>query len=173
MNSPPPVTCTKMNTLTLNRYSFCLLTMLISLSAFGQNEITGKFIRPDYPAGQLVLNADGSFKFRFRFDLQWDLACGQFEVKCDTLYFTYTSDMFDVTCNSERINVTDSSDYFLRHGVDKRWRPITARIVRNRIVTIKTGDIGDAETVSLSVHYYRRERKRERVRPPGTYIRQF
>ncbi len=147
--------------------------MLISLPAFGQSEITGKFIRSDYPAGQLILNVDKSFKFRFRFESQWDLACGQFEVKGDTLYFTYTSDMFDVTCNSERINMTDTSDYFLRLGVDKRWRPITARIVRNRIITIKTGDMADAETVSLTDLYYRRERKRERVRPPGTYIRQF
>lgn len=131
------------------------MTVLISLTAFGQNKITGKYIRTDYPEGYLILNDDKSFEFRFRFDMQWDLACGQFEVKGDTLSFFYTSDRFDVTCNSEGINMTDTSDYVLTQGGDKRWRPITARGVKNKILTIKTGDIHEAETVSPSGHYYR------------------
>ncbi|MEP4534102.1 MAG: hypothetical protein ABJ004_13515 [Cyclobacteriaceae bacterium] len=72
------------------------LTLLISLTGFGQNEITGKYIRTEYPGGHLILNEDNTFKYRFRFDSQWDLACGQFEVIGDTLTFSYTSDMFDV-----------------------------------------------------------------------------
>jgi hypothetical protein len=155
------------------RHGLCGLTVLISLTAFGQNEITGKFIRTDYPASYLILNADKTFKFRFGFDSQWDLACGQFEVKGDTLIFSYISDMFDITCNTEGTNMTDTSDYFLRQGVDKRWRPITARVVKNNILTIKTGDIHEAESVSLNRHYYRREKKRERTRIPGTYIQSY
>ena len=155
------------------RRPLLVLTLLINLTAFGQNEIVGEFIRTDYPAGYLILNADKSFKFRFGFDSQWDLACGQFEVKGDTLTFSYTSDMFNVTCNSDGINMTDTSDYFLRQGVDKRWRPITARVVKSKIVTIKTGDVNDGETISLSKHYYRRKKKGDRTRIPGTYIQRY
>ena len=140
--------------------AFSVLTFLISLTASGQKEITGKYIRTDYPGGYLILDNDKSFKFRFRFDQQWDLACGQFEAKGDTLFFTYTSDMFDVICNNEMINMTDTSDYFLRMGVDKRWRPITAKIEKNRILTIKTGDIHEPETIDLNRYYYKREKKR-------------
>jgi len=82
-------------------------------------------------------------------------------------------DMFDIKCNTEGINMTDTSDYFLTQGVDKRWRPIIARIVKNKIVTIKTGDINDGETVSPSKHYYRRKKKGERTRIPGTYIQRY
>jgi len=121
----------------------------------------------------LILNANKSFKFRFGFDSQWDLACGQFEIKGDTLTFLYTSDMFDIGCNNEGINMTDTSDYFLKQGVDKRWRPITARVVRSKILTIKTGDIADPETVDFNNYYYRKEKKRERMRIPGTYIRRY
>jgi hypothetical protein len=155
------------------RHTICGLAVLITLTAFGQNGVTGKFIRTDYPASYLILNADKSFKFRFGFDSQWDLACGQFAVKGDTLIFSYNSDMFDITCNSEGINMTDTSDYFLRQGVDKRWRPITARVVKNKILTIKTGDIHEAESVSLNGYFYRREKKRERTRIPGTYIQRY
>jgi hypothetical protein len=154
-------------------YPLCVLGVLISLTAFGQNKSIGKFVRTDYPASYLILNADKSFKFRFGFDQQWDLACGQFEVKGGTLIFSYTSDMFDRTCNSEGINMTDTSDYFLTQGVDKRWRPITARIVKNKILTLKTGDIHEAESVSLTGHYYRREKKRKRTNMPGTYIQRY
>ena len=112
------------------RRHLLIYTFLINLTAFGQNEIVGEFIRTDYPAGYLILNADKSFKFRFGFDSQWDLACGQFEVKSDTLTFSYNSDMFNKTCNNEGINMTDTYDYFLKQGVDKRWRPIIARIIK-------------------------------------------
>lgn len=155
------------------RRSLLVLTLLINLTAFGQNEIIGEYIRTDYPTGYLILNADKSFKFRFGFDSQWDLACGQFDIKGDTLTFSYNSDMFDVTCNSEGINMTDTSDYFLKQGVDKRWRPIIARVVKHKIVTIKTGDVNDGETVSLNKHYYRRKKKGERARIPGTYIQHY
>jgi hypothetical protein len=154
-------------------FALCGLTVLLNLTALGQSKITGKFIRNDYPAGYLILNEDKSFKFRFGFDSQWDLACGQYEVKGDTLIFSYTSDMFDRACNSEGINMTDTSDYFLKQGVDKRWRPITARVVGKKILTIKTGDIHDSETVNSYEHYYRRERKRERTVIPGTSIRRY
>jgi len=152
-----------MNILSLNTFAWAigLAAMLVSLTAPGQNEITGKYIRTEYPGGYLILNTDKSFQFRFGFDSQWDLACGQFEVKGDTLYFSYTSDMFDVICNNERINMTDTSDYFLRNGVDKRWRPIIARIEKNRIETIKTGDIHESETIDLNKYYYKREKKRQ------------
>lgn len=155
------------------RKSLCVLTILINLTAFGQNELTGEFVRTDYPAGYLILRTDKTFKFRFGFDSQWDLACGQFELKGDTLTFSYTSDMFDTNCNTEGINMTDTSNYFLTQGVDKRWRPIIARIVKNKIITIKTGDVNDGESISLNKHYYRRKKKGDRVVIPGTYIQRF
>jgi hypothetical protein len=155
------------------KQSLCVFIFLINIPAFGQKEISGEFIRTKYPAGYLILNPDKSFKFRFGFDSQWDLACGQFELKRDTLFFSYTSDMFDIDCNSEGINMTDTSDYFLRQGVDKRWRPITARVVKNKIVTIKTGDVNDKETISLNSSYYRRKKKGETTRIPETYIQRY
>ncbi|MBI3218012.1 MAG: hypothetical protein HYZ44_00720 [Bacteroidetes bacterium] len=155
------------------RRPLLVFTFLINLTAFGQNEIVGEFIRTDYPAGYIILNADKSFKFRFGFDSQWDLACGQFEVKGDTITFSYTADMFSVACNSEGINMTDTSDYFLKQGVDRRWRPITARVVKNKILTIKTGDQNEAETLSFNAFYYKRKKKGANIRIPGTYIQRY
>ena len=155
------------------RRSLLVLILLINLNAFGQNDVIGEFIRTDYPAGYLMLKADKSFKFGFGFDSQWDLACGQFELRGDTIYFSYTSDMFDINCNSEGINMTDSSEYFLTQGVDKRWRPIIARVVKNKIITVKTGDVNDGETLSLSKYYYRRKKKGGKTAIPGAYIQRF
>jgi hypothetical protein len=155
------------------RRSLVVLTLLTNLTAFGQNEMMGEFIRTDYPAGYLILKADKTFKFRFGFDSQWDLACGQFEKKGDTLIFSYSSDMFDISCNTEGINMTDTSDYFLTQGVDKRWRPIIARVVKNKIVIIKIGDANEGETITLSRYYYRRKKKGERTSIPGTYIQRY
>jgi hypothetical protein len=85
--------------------------------ALGQSELNGKYTREDHPGGYLTFDSNKNFKFRFKSHAYWDLACGQFEVKNDTIFFTYTSDMFDETCNDEGINMTDTSDYFLRQGV--------------------------------------------------------
>lgn len=135
--------------------------LLIALNSFGQKDAYGKYARTEYPAGHLVLNSDKTFKFRFRFDSQWDLACGEFELKKDTIFFSYTSDMLDVNCNNERINMTDTSDYFLRTGIDKRWRPISAKITKGKIQTIQTGDVKDPETVSFNKNLYRKEKNRK------------
>ena len=40
--------------------AFSVLTFLISLTASGQKEITGKYIRTDYPGGYLILDNDFS-----------------------------------------------------------------------------------------------------------------
>lgn len=135
-----------------------LITLISNLTVLGQREITGGYIHADYPGGYLILNSDKSFKFRFHFDLQWDLACGQYVVKNDTIFFTYTSDMFDIACNSEKIIMTDTAGYFQKTGVDKRFRPITARLLKNKIQVIKIGDVQDPETISRDGYSFKRKR---------------
>ena len=90
--------------------------------------------------------------------MQWDLACGQYEMKGDSILFHYQSDMFDRQCNNEGINYTDSVGIILQFAIDKRFRPITARLSKNKLTTIKVGDIGEQETIRNSVYYYRRKK---------------
>jgi hypothetical protein len=137
-----------------------LLFLFVAIAAFGQEEITGKYLWTDYPSGYIMLNADKSFKFKFRSHAYWDLACGQFEVKIDTIFFNYMSDMFDVSCNNERLNMTDTSDYFLKKGVDKRHRPIIALLLKNKLEIIKTGDVNELETIGDGGYYYRRAKRK-------------
>lgn len=146
----------------LNTYITAILFLTTSLKTFGQSEISATYTRTDYPASSIVLNQDKSFKFKFHFDLQWDLVCGQYELKGDTILFHYNSDMFDVQCNSERINYTDTSGVILQDAIDKRFRPILARLSKNKLITIKTGDIKEPETIDTLIFYYKREKKREK-----------
>ena len=125
---------------------------LIAFQTFGQSIEPGKYIRTDYPSGYLIMNSDHSFKFRFHFDLQWDLACGFYEIKGDKIYFSYNSDMFDEECNIDGINKTDTTGIVTQDAIDKRYRPIIAKYSKRKIITIKTGDISDIETVdSLAI----------------------
>jgi hypothetical protein len=151
-----------MKRLSFGKFSLTILlaTILNIVTSFGQNEISGKYIRGDYPVGYVILNPDKSFKFKFNFDLQWDLACGQYKVKGDTIFFTYNKDMFDSDCNNERVNVTDTSGVISQDAIDKRFRPITALLLKNKIQTIKTGDIQEPETVEILTFIYRRKKKR-------------
>ena len=149
-----------MKNLTFDKYVWTFLFLLTVSSVLGQGELPGKYVNSDNSGGYLILNEDKSFKFRYRSHAYWDLACGQFDIKGDTVLFTYTSDMFDIACNNERINMTDTSDFFLKTGVDKRYRPIIARLVKNKLLTVKTGDIQESESVDLRTYYYTRERKR-------------
>ena len=137
-----------------------LCLVLTSFSVFGQSELSGKYTREDHPAGYIILDSDRNFKFRYKSHAYWDLACGKFEVKNDTIFFTYTSDMFDDACNNERINKTDTSDFFLRQGVDKQWRPIVAKIQKNKIQIIKAGSLNEVEVVGSNNYYYKRVKKR-------------
>ena len=145
----------------MNKLPLTILFVLLTiLTTFGQDQLFATYILTENPGSYLILNADRTFKFRYRAHAYWDLACGQFEVKNDTIYFTYTSDMFDLGCNSEKINMTDTSDYFLKTGVDKTYRPVTATIKKKEIWTIKTGDTTDLATVDRRTFHYKRERKR-------------
>ena len=148
-------------TINMNKLPLTILFVLLALvTTFGQDELFGEYTLTENLGSYLILNADRTFKFRYRSHAYWDLACGQFEVKNDTIFFTYTSDMFDLSCNSEKINMTDTSDYFLKTGVDKTYRPVTATIRKKEIRTIKTGDITDLATVDRRTYYYKRVRKR-------------
>ena len=138
---------------------FCLTTLL-TFNVWGQKTIDGKYIRTDNSMCYLILNSDKTFKYKYHWDLNWDLACGQFEVKGDSIYFHYQSDMFDLQCNNEGVNVTDTSGVILRDAIDKRDRPISARLSKNKITTFKTGDIGELGTIGNSVYYYRRKKNR-------------
>ena len=137
-----------------------LATTLLTLNAWGQKGIEGKYSRTDNALCYLILNPDNTFKYRFHWDLQWDLACGQYETKGDSILFHYQSDMFDRQCNSEGINYTDTSGVILQDAIDKRSRPISARLSKNKLTTLRTGDIAEPETVGKSVYYYRRKRSR-------------
>lgn len=66
--------------------------------------------------------------------------------------------MFDKQCNSDGINYTDTSGVILRDAIDKRFRPISGRLSKNKITTYKIGDIDDPETVGQGVYYYRRRK---------------
>jgi hypothetical protein len=135
-----------------------ILTTLFTLNVWGQKSIEGKYSRSDNSMCYLILNVDKTFKYRFHWDLNCDLACGQFETKGDSIYFHYQSDMFDRQCNSEGINYTDTSGVILRDAIDKRDRPISARLLKNKLVTIKIGDIGEPGTIGNQVYYYRRKK---------------
>jgi hypothetical protein len=132
----------------------------LTLNVWGQKSIDGKYIRTDNSMCYLILNADNTFKYKYHWDLNWDLACGQFELKGDSIYFHYLSDMFDQQCNSDGINYTDTSGIVLKDAIDKRDRPISARLSNNRLITIKIGDIEEPETVGTGVYYYKRKRNR-------------
>ena len=148
---------------TFDKFALTLLFVtLASFSALGQRELAGKYIRTDYPGGYLVLNSDKSFKFRYKSHAYWDLACGQYEVKRDTIFFSYYKDMFDLNCNSERLNFSDTSGVVSQDAIDKSLRPITARYLKNKILTIKTGNIEEPENVNPSTYYYRREKKKDK-----------
>ncbi len=146
-----------------NRYFFLLLTCinLASFCCLGQTEISGKYIlKNGSERNYILLNADNRFKFAYLRDIQWDFACGQYERKGDSILFHYTSDMFDLQCNNERMNYSDTSGVFTE-TIDKRFRPITALLLKRRIMTIKTGNIQEPETVELWRSYYvkRKEKK--------------
>jgi hypothetical protein len=135
--------------------------MFGSYYAFSQSEISGEYTRTEYPRGYLILNTDYSFKYKFHFDLQWDIACGQYEIKGDTIIFHYSSDMFDSQCNDQRVNVTDTSGVILQSAIDTRFRPLLARFTKNKIILLQRGDIENPETIVKTVSYfYRRDKKR-------------
>lgn len=137
-----------------------LLTVVafFSLTAWAQKGIEGKYVCPNYPTCYLIINSDGTFKYGFGLDLQWDVACGRYERRGDSLFFKYLSDMFDLQCNSERRNYTDTSGIILDGTIDKRFRPISARLSKNKITTNKVGDLTDPETITKQSYYYRRKK---------------
>jgi hypothetical protein len=136
------------------------LTMFFTITAWGQKNIEGKYVRTDQSTCYLTINSDGTFKYRFGWDMQWDVACGKYEIKGDSIIFQYLSDMFDRQCNTEGINYTDTSGVILRDAIDKRFRPISARLSKNKITTYKVGDIADPETIDKGVYYYKRKKSR-------------
>lgn len=93
--------------------------------------------------------------------MQWDLACGQFETKGDSILFHYTSDRFDLQCNNEKINYSDTSGVYTE-TIDKRFRPISARISKRSIMTVKTGDIKEPSTILSWTDYYIKEKNRKK-----------
>jgi hypothetical protein len=136
------------------------LTTVLTVTTWGQKGIEGKYVRTDQSTCYVLINSDGTFKYKFGWDLQWDLACGRYELKGDSIFFQYSSDMFDQQCNSDGINYTDTSGVILRYAIDKRFRPISARLKKNKITTYKVGDVTEPETVDKLVYYYRRKKGR-------------
>lgn len=135
------------------------LASFITLTTWGQNGIEGKYVRTDQSSCYLIINSDGTFKYKYRWDLQWDVACGQYEVIGDSIFFSYQSDMFDRQCNTDGTNDTDTAGIILQDCIDKRFRPISARVTKNKITTYKIGDLADLKSVDKWVYYYRREKR--------------
>jgi hypothetical protein len=153
-----------MERLTIDKYRLTILFVLfITVNLFGQADIFGRYTWTDYPGSYITLNPDMSFKFKFRSHAYWDLACGQFKIKNDTITFNYFADMFDRNCISEGINFTDSSGVILQDAIDKSRRPISVRHLKNKLITIQVGHIGEPETVDFATYYYKRERNKKRV----------
>jgi len=144
----------------MKRILFLALATSFTLTSWGQQDVAGKYVRTDQSTCYLTINSDGTFKYKFLWDLQWDVACGKYELKGDSIFFEYLSDMFDSECNTDGINVTDTSGVILRDAIDKRFRPINARLTKNKITTFKIGDVNDPETIGKSVYYYRRKKNR-------------
>jgi hypothetical protein len=141
---------------------FLIVCINLTSIAFGQSKIIGKYIlKNGSESNYIVLNADNSFKYRYLSDLQWDLACGQYEMKGDSILFHYSADMFDLQCNNEKINYTDTSGVFT-DTIDKRFRPISARFSKRTIITIKTEDINEPETLLTWTNYYIKERDKSK-----------
>ena len=69
--------------------------------------------------------------------------------------------MFDLDCNSEKLNFSDTSGVVSQDAIDKSLRPITALYVKNKILTIKIGDIREPGTVNSATYYYKREKKKK------------
>ena len=134
------------------------LTTLTTLTTLGQKPIEGKYIRTDQSTCYLIINSDGTFKYRFGRDLQWDVACGQYNVTGDSIFFRYQSDMFNEQCNTEGINHTDSVGIILQFAIDKRFRPISAKLSKNKIRTNRVGDVTDPESIRKWVYYYKRDK---------------
>lgn len=149
--------------------AFISLVLLVNLTVSPQNLIFGEYRRNEYPSGYVILGLDYTFKFRFHFDLQWDLACGTYSTKGDTVYFNYQSDMYDPICNNQGINVTDTSGVILQDAIDTRYRPITAYVSRDKLKTIVvSGPSIDQDTLVNEVNVYHRLKAKEiTVRRPS------
>lgn len=75
--------------------------MLIAISGFSQNKISGKY---EYYTYTLILYDDSTFHIDFRFDLFIDIGHGNYIVKNDTLILNYTK-LFDSVYYYDTINV--------------------------------------------------------------------
>lgn len=63
----------------------CVILLLLTLETTGQIDIGGKYSRGDYPSTYVILNNDSTFKYKFNFDINWDLACGTYTLKKDLI----------------------------------------------------------------------------------------
>lgn len=123
-----------------------------------ESALNGKFERIDHKS-HLTFDANGSFKFRFHRDLNWDLACGTYEIMNDSIYFFYRSDMFERTCNTEGMNDTDSVGIILQDAIDKRFRPIAAKLQNKKLITSKVGDVNDQKTIEALEYIFKKFNK--------------
>lgn len=121
---------------------FC--TFSFSLTCLSQRNIIGNYCRLQYPTTNLTLLSDSTFKYDFYFDLQFDIACGKYSYKNDTIVLTYSSEFNDTSCNNRHINLLYDSTGKLRQtfGVlDKSHRPNSLFIKGDKIYKIANGTI--------------------------------
>lgn len=133
------------------RKVFCVIIFFKSVLAFGQASLSGIFSRNDYPSISIVFNSDLTFKYRFSFDESWDIACGSYLIKKDTVLLFYLSDYNDTICNSPQTNILfiqtkningqTQKSAIIFGTVDKRHRPDSLFRIGDRLFLIDNGTI--------------------------------
>ncbi|OIQ96026.1 hypothetical protein GALL_220240 [mine drainage metagenome] len=150
------------------RQFFLFLSMLsFGLNCLSQRNIVGSYCRLQYPTTNLILLADSSFKYDFYFDLQFDIACGKYSYKNDTIILAYSSEFNDTLCNKRHVNLLYDSAGKLRQtfGVlDKRHRPDSLYIKGEKLYRIVNGTIikikrykTTKQSFGFSKSYFRRK----------------
>jgi hypothetical protein len=148
------------------RYTLFICPLILNFFApitFAQEAIFGKYSRDLYPPGSITLQDDFTFKFKFNYDMQWDLACGTFRINRDTIFFYYRSDMFDETCNTEKegfLNDESRKEELMAAGesIDKRFRPDSILIEGKKLFNIVNGKVYRGRySVSRKRHRYLRK----------------
>jgi hypothetical protein len=152
------------------RKLFFVIFFFKSVLTLSQASLSGTFSRSDYPSIFITFNRDLTFKYRFSFDESWDIACGSYLIRKDTVLLFYVSDYNDTICNSPQTNILFTQTKNINGPtqktaivfgtVDKRHRPNSLFRIDNRLFLIDNGTvIGLPKSTKHpdNRHYFRRK----------------